>query len=375
LKPNIIFVLLDGARWDRIHTSPEFCKLKKDGTILDNISTVFPYTAGALNVIFSGKYGKENGVDGYYKVLQLKDDVRILPEILQENGYFTSRGIINDQLLSPRGYDLRTSHNEYEDDLNVLHPELIRKTIAASQTQKKSAFIFLQFTRIHTVTVSEVLKKYEWNSQEFYDSKDNNLQKYDETFREAGIYAQKINETVKELGISDNTIIVFFTDHGTGVGERFGERNYGSFTYDETIRTFYLFIGPNIQKSQTSNKLRSTIDIFPTLLDVCNIEVPSDIEGESFANHLQGNISNLPEKAFTFSETGALHGPFPSPERSNVFCIKTKEHKLIFHESQNVWELFNLSNDPEEKSNLYGTGTTVESNLKEKLLNWINRSV
>ena len=50
-------------------------------------------------------------------------------------------------------------------------------------------------------------------------------------------------DTIKKLGIDNETIIVFFSDHGTGVGERFGERNYGSFTFEETIRSFYLFIG------------------------------------------------------------------------------------------------------------------------------------
>ena len=373
MKPNIIFVLLDGARFDRINESPEFVDLVKQGTLLDNVSTVLPYTAGALNVIFSGLYGKENGVDGYYKVLQLKNHVTILPEILQQNGYFTSRGIINDKLLSPRGYDLRTSHDEYVDDLNTIHPNLIKKTF--SMANQKPAFVFLQFTDIHTVTVSEVLKKYQWDDQEFYDNKSSNLKKYDQTFSKAGIYAQKIIDTIKELDQIDNTIVVFFADHGTGVGERFGERNYGSFTHEETIRTFYLFLGPMIKESQTSSNLRSTIDLFPTLLDLCCIPLPIPVEGVSFSNYLLGKDSVLFENQYTFSETGALHGPFPSPETSNVFCIKSKSHKLVYHKSQDKWELFDLINDPNECSNLYGVKTSqqFETTMKENLLKWINR--
>ena len=75
MKPNLIFVLLDGSRWDRIHTSKEFSNLIKSGTFMNNVSTAFPYTFGALNVILTGLYGKENGVDGYYRVKDLKDDV------------------------------------------------------------------------------------------------------------------------------------------------------------------------------------------------------------------------------------------------------------------------------------------------------------
>ena len=66
MRPNIIFVLLDGARYDRIHKSPEFVELMKKGTVLNNVSTAIPYTFGSINVIFTGMYGKENGVNGYY---------------------------------------------------------------------------------------------------------------------------------------------------------------------------------------------------------------------------------------------------------------------------------------------------------------------
>ena len=271
LRPNIIFVLLDGSRVDRLRISAEFNELIKDGTLLDNVTSAMPYTFGAINVILTGQYGKENGVDGYYKVAGLKNNILFLPEVLQQNGYFTSRGLLNDKILSPRGFDIRKEFNEYEEDLNTKHPELIKETY--KKAKGKPFFTFLQFSRIHTVTVTDVLKKFEWDDKKFYNNKKNNLKTYDKVFREAGIYAKKIRNIVDELGISDNTILIFFTDHGTGIGERFGERNYGSFTYEETIRTFYHFIGPKIKKNGKSESLLSTVDIFPTILDLCGIAV------------------------------------------------------------------------------------------------------
>ena len=56
LKKNIIFVLLDGARWDRLNTSQEFVKVSSTGTLLNNVSTAIPYTIGSVNVTFSGLY-------------------------------------------------------------------------------------------------------------------------------------------------------------------------------------------------------------------------------------------------------------------------------------------------------------------------------
>ena len=127
MKPNIIFVLLDGSRHDRMKISPEFSELLNEGTLLNNVSTAIPYTFGSINVILTGQYGKENGVDGYYQVGSLKTSIPTLSEILQENGYFTSRGLINDKILSSRGFDIREEFNEYEVDLNISHPASAKK--------------------------------------------------------------------------------------------------------------------------------------------------------------------------------------------------------------------------------------------------------
>jgi len=316
-------------------------------------------------------YGKENGVNGYYKVAGLKSNIPFLPEILHNNGYFASRGLINDKILSSRGFDIREEYNEYKADLNEEHPNLIKKTF--EEANGAPFFTFLQFTRIHTVTVSEVLKKYEWDDKRFYENKQKNLQLYDDVFKETGVYAKKIFDTIKELGILENTIIIFFTDHGTGIGERFGERNYGSFTFEETIRTFYHFVGEKIKQNKSSDALLSTIDIFPTVLELCNIKIPNECKGKSILKFLMGDTQNIENNRYTFSETGALHGPYPSPEESNIFCIKNVDYKLIYNKDNNEWEFYDLKNDPNELKNISGTGIEIEEEFQKELLRWVNR--
>ena len=66
-KPNIVLVLLDGARWDRLEKSQEFQKISNKGTLLNNVNTAIPYTIGSVNALFSGKYGKDNGIDAVSK--------------------------------------------------------------------------------------------------------------------------------------------------------------------------------------------------------------------------------------------------------------------------------------------------------------------
>lgn len=371
MKPNIIFVLLDGARWDRLSKSKEFSDLIKEGTLLDNVNTAIPYTIGSVNVTFSGLYGKENGIDAYYKMFRLKKSIKNLPEILKENGYFTVCDLLTDKIISGRGFDIHQAHNEYEDNLLIKHPDIIDECI--KKAEKKPIFLFLHSTRIHTVTVSEILKKYEWDDQTFYNNKDRNLENYDKVFQEIGKYTKKIKKHVDNSKLKNNTILIFFSDHGTGVGERFGERNYGSFTFEETIRSFYLIIGEKIKKNVKTSQLRETIDILPTILDICNISKNIDYPGESIMPFLFGKNEKIDDKKFTFSETGALHGPYPSPKEPNVFCIKNKKEKLIYYKTPQKWEYYDLEYDPHELINKFTENEIKIKELKEKLLSWINR--
>tara|TARA_Y100000310_G_scaffold63271_1_gene58683 strand:+ start:544 stop:1671 length:1128 start_codon:yes stop_codon:yes gene_type:complete len=371
LKPNVIFILLDGARWDRLNESKEFQDVCKKGTILNNVSTAMPYTIGSINVTFSGLFGKENGIDSYHNMLRLKKSIKNLPEIFQSQGYFTACDVLTKNIIPDRGFNIHQTHNEFKDDLTKRHPNFVKQCL--KESNGKPLFLFLYFSKLHTVTVSDVLKKYEWDEKEFYDNKDENLSRYDNVFKEVGKYTKLITDELEKLNLKENTILVFFSDHGTGVGERFGERNYGSFTYEETIRTFFLFISSGIQKNCVSNTLRATVDIFPTILDLAKIELEFDRPGKSFSKYLLKDENELKESLYTFSETGAVHGPWPSPEECNVFCIKSPTHKLMYLKTPNEWLFFDLQNDPYETNNIFTGNSEIEKKMKEKLIGWINR--
>lgn len=371
MKPNIVLVLLDGARVDRITAFQEFDELQKEGVLLNNVTAAIPYTMGAINVIMSGLYGKENGVDAYNKILGLKDSVKILPEILRENGYFTSCQIIRTKVIANRGFDIYLTLDEFEDDGSVNHPILLKKSFELAKG--KPVFSFIQFGGIHTMTTLEVLNKFSWDDKKFYEQKNVNQKKYDNAIKNALNYAQQIKKTVNELGKSNDTILIFFSDHGTGLGERFGERSYGVYCYEETIRTFYLFIGKRIQKNKIFKNLRASIDIMPTILELCDIKIDNRLLGQSFAPVLYKNIEKLSDSSSTFCETGAKDGPFPSTKEPNVFCIKTLQYKMTYFQTPNQWKLYDLLNDPYETNDLSGKGLEIENSLRNKLLSWINR--
>ena len=164
--------------------------------------------AAEINVTFSGLYGKENGIDAYFKMLRLKKSVKNLPEIFQSQGYFTACDVLTEKIIPNRGFDIHQTHNEYEDDLTIKHPNFIKHCI--EKANDKPLFLFLYFSKIHTVTVSEVLKKYDWDDKKFYDNKEENLKIYDTAFKEVGNYAKLITNELEKLQLKDNTILIFF---------------------------------------------------------------------------------------------------------------------------------------------------------------------
>ena len=121
------------------------------------------------------------------------------------------------------------------------------------------------------------------------------------------------------------------SDHGISTGEKIGERAYGAFCYDYTLRTFAYLKFPNMQKQQISQQVR-TIDFMPTILDILEIELDKNYEtldGESLLPILKGE--KLTEK-FAFSETGNPLMDSKPPKTPNTKSIRTSKWKLIYKE-------------------------------------------
>ena len=79
------------------------------------------------------------------------------------------------------------------------------------------------------------------------------------------------------------------------------------------------------------------------------------------------NEEKLEEKP-SFIETGGLYGPWPSPKKHNVFAIRFKQKKLIFNDTPETWEFYDLVDDPNEEKNLYDTENEDIKILKSKLI-------
>ncbi len=146
----------------------------------------------------------------------------------------------------------------------------------------------------------------------------------------------RLTTALRETGDLNNTIIVFAGDNGLAVGQHglMGKQNL----YDHSVRVPLVFAGPGIPEGRQSDGLAYLLDIFPTLCDLTNIDVPESVEGKSLAscwNEDNASVRSLLYLAYADSIRGVSNG----------------QHKLIEYACGDT-QLFDLSRDPMERENI-----------------------
>jgi arylsulfatase A-like enzyme len=198
-----------------------------------------------------------------------------------------------------------------------------------------------------------------------------------------------LREALEALGLADNTIIVFSTDHGI----HHGEHGLGGkcLLYEEDIRIPLIIYDPRQDgdnSSQRRDELVAVPDLAPTMLDLCGLDIPDSMQGRSLAPLLAGEQPEWRQAIFTEQLMDIQNYP-----RSE--SVRTREWKYIRYfartedpsqadklmkgtlddynaclsstltgEQPIYEELFSLKNDPGETKNL-ATNPQYESELHE----------
>ena len=365
-KKNLIIIMIDGGRYDRAINSSLFKKLEANSIFFSNSITYGPHTIAAMHAVFSGSYGTRTGTNSYWSTFKFKkDEFKTLTEYFKNMNFVTHADVINKLVIPKQGFDNFIIHDEINDNLTSRHIELLEK-INRSFLDGKNYFLYLHYSKIHTGIMNEVLKIYNNFSEEYFSNKKKNEARYDELFCNAEMYLDKILEKIYSLEIDKNSIILIMSDHGISIGEKIGERAYGAFCYDYTLKTFTYFLIPGFMAKNITQQVR-TIDFLPTILELFEIPIDEDfkkIDGRSLVPIINGEKI---DEDFAFSETGNPQNDSAPPKEPNVKSIRTSEWKLNFNEYNDTKELYNLSVDPDENNNLIGKNENMEQVLWEKL--------
>jgi arylsulfatase A-like enzyme len=165
----------------------------------------------------------------------------------------------------------------------------------------------------------------------------------------------KVLDYLKENGLDENTVVVYTSDQGFYLGEHgwFDKR----FMYEESFRTPLLVRYPKEIKGGTKiDKLVQNLDFAPTLLDYAGVEIPDEMQGESFRDLASGKTNQWRDAVYyTYYEYPAIHMV------KRHYGIATERYKLIhFYYDIDEWELYDLEKDPHEMHNVYNDPAYAE---------------
>jgi len=365
-KKNLIVILIDGGRLDRALKSKVFTNISSKSVFFSQTITYAPHTIAAMHAVFSGSYGTRTGTNSYWSTFKFKKQkFKTLTEYLHDENYYTCADVISELVIPKQGFDDFFIHDELKDDLSLQHKDLL-KTMKVHNDDGQNFFLYLHYSNIHTGIMNDVLKVYNNFSKEFFDNKEQNEKRYDKLFANAEKYLKSIMDEIKKLKLEDDSLILIMSDHGISIGEKFGERAYGTFCYDYTLRTFTYFLSEEFTSREIIQQIR-TIDFMPTILDFLKIPFDNNYEkadGTSLMPLIRG--SSIPEQ-IAYSETGNPLDKKEPPKEPNTKSVRTSKWKLILNQYDDSRELYNLELDPNEEKNLFGTGEKIESFLWEKL--------
>jgi arylsulfatase A-like enzyme len=159
----------------------------------------------------------------------------------------------------------------------------------------------------------------------------------------------RILDLMDELGLAENTIVVYASDNGlcNGAHGTVDERA----AYEESIRVPLLVRYPPLVRPGTSvDRLVLNVDLAPTLLELAGVEVPDAMQGRSLVPLLEGREA---EWRTSFVYENFYDPPFITP---TLYALRTETWKLIEYPGFPSWtEFFQLAEDPHETENLAGS--------------------
>jgi choline-sulfatase len=146
----------------------------------------------------------------------------------------------------------------------------------------------------------------------------------------------RVLEALEKSPHADNTIVVVWSDHGWHLGEKMitGKNSL----WDRSTRVPLLFAGPGVTPNQKCNQPAELLDLFPTLIELCQLQPLDYLEGRSLVPQLTDAATPRTEPAITSHNQGN-------------FSVRTERWRYIRY-ADGSEELYDMENDPDEWQNL-----------------------
>jgi arylsulfatase A-like enzyme len=394
-KPNIIIIMADDLGYSDVSLygradvrTPHIDRIGKEGITFPNIRANCTVCSPSRAALLTGKFPDRVGVPGVIRTETdntwgyLSQSVHTLPDYLKQAGYHTALigkwhlGLEEPNIPNSRGFDffhgflgdmmdsytthLRHGHNYMRKNREVIKPtghatdlftdwtcDYSRERANETQTP---FFLFLAYNAPH----GPIQPPADWLAK--IKERDPSLSP-----KRAAIVALiehlddgigKVLDALKENGLDQNTIVAVTSDNGGALEAgscndpwRGGKQDF----YDGGLRVPFVLRWPAKVKPGTQCDYAGLVfDLFPTALDVAGTPLPTDLDARSLVPIFEGGGMNTPARELYFvrREGG------PKYAGKSYEAIIHGDWKLMQNDPFSPLQLFNLKDDPQEKTDL-----------------------
>jgi arylsulfatase A-like enzyme len=366
-QKNVVLITVDCLRADKMGQgiTPFLDELIETGVFFSQVVTAADTTASSHASLFTSVYPPGHGVSRLARRFRVMQPT--LAEVMQRHGYRTVAAISVEYLGSFFG--LSKGFDSYFDTsgFDILFHQATRWNLTSriAFSLRRRLFSMEHYWRTGDKTNQKLLHWLEKNHQlpfmawiHYFDAHEYESQADHE--RQLGFVDSQIRELfsfLQQRNVADNTVFVITSDHGEAFGEHSSTGHKASGLYDEVILVPMIICLPAELPSKTVDYQVRTIDIAPTILQLCNLEIPSEWSGASLLSLVAGQ---------TAGHRDAMCYSYPTS--GGTRCIRTGSWKYIHYEDRDD-ALFSLEDDPDERWNL------IADNEAQAILNELKAKI
>lgn len=409
-KPNIIFIYADdwgfgdlGIHGSSFCKTPHLDRMAKEGIDFQQFTVNNPVCSPSRTAIMTGQFPARHSIHQHFASVEhhqrvgmpdwLDPKLPLLPKQLKLAGYttghfgkwhLTNRHIPDAPLPTEYGYDEYGAFNVPGPQIKT--SETCAKTVDFIQRHKDQSF-FINVWLHETHTPHYPLQKY----LDQFKHLDEQQQVYAAVVAEADAGIGLILNTLKQLEIDDNTLVIFSSDNGpertgkrketddnsTGpglgsyysVGETANLKGQKRSLFSGGIRTPFIARWPGVIPENRIDRtsVLTGVDIYPTFLELAEQPIPAGVmmDGESIIPALKGQ---------NFERSKPIHWEWRPARKSDYYWphlgIRDGQWKLLFNQKLEQTELYNIEEDWAETTNAAQANPEIVTRLKDKALAW-----
>ncbi|HTV56502.1 MAG TPA: sulfatase, partial [Terriglobia bacterium] len=412
--PNVLFILPDEWRAQalgcmgntEVHT-PHLDRLASRGILFRNTLANTPVCCPARANILTGMYTSRNGMVA--NDLRLRESLATMSDSFRKAGYRTGYvgkwhldgGPRSPGFIPPgprrHGFDWWAAnecnhnyfYNWYFRDANVpiittqyepeVWIELAIEFLYEAQSQGQPFFLMVGIGAPHDpyVIPEKYLEMYKPDALKMQPNwvpgvrggSRKDIAAYYGAITAIDDQVGRLMSALEELGFEEDTIVLFSSDHGNMLGDH--GKILKRKPWEESIRVPGILRYPRRVKSgQQKDALFSHVDIAPTLLALCGIPVPTEMQGTNLSSVVLGTSDQGPSSAFF-----QILGPYYAGGVLHAWRGVRTERYMYARTKSQPWLLYDLQEDPYELKNLINDpgASSVRENLENSLEGWMRK--